>query len=49
MFVRPGGGYRSDAQLTAQFNGGTIPGPPKIQYLPATGEWDTFTTMPCGK
>jgi hypothetical protein len=47
IYVRPGGGYTSYAQLTAEFNGGTLPGPLQIHYLPATGMWDTFTTEPC--
>jgi hypothetical protein len=45
-FVRPGAGYRSDAQLAAEFQGGTVPSG-YYYYLPATSVWGTFTTMPC--
>jgi hypothetical protein len=48
-FVRPGMGYSSVAQLTAEFHGGNTPSgwDTKAYYLPATSVWDTFTTMPC--
>jgi hypothetical protein len=47
IYVKPGSGYSSEAQLTAKFNGGTTDGPQ--DYYPATGVSDTFTTTQCSK